>query len=158
MKTISFKALVAMLGVFALLSTIGCKDDDEATPDKTKLLTGGSWQMSTLTVDPAIDWFGVPVTNVFSQLPTCAKDDLTIFKTDGTVTYDEGASKCEPTDPQTTSGTWMFNTTQTVLTITSDGDTESWDVSTLSDSSFKADYKVTQDGVTYTFSVTFVKK
>ena len=158
MKSISFKALVAMLGVFALLLTYSCKKDDDATPDKTKLLTGGSWQLSAMNVEPAIEWFGTPITNVFSQLPNCVKDDLAIFKTNGTVNYDEGPSKCEPNDPQTTSGTWAFNTDQTILSITSEGDTESWDVSSLTKTAFKAEYKQVEEGITYTFSVTFVKK
>ncbi|MEZ4933028.1 MAG: DUF5004 domain-containing protein [Saprospiraceae bacterium] len=158
MKSISFKALLAMVGLFALLFTTSCKKDDEATPDKTKILTGGSWHLTAMTVDPAIDWFGTPITNVFSQLPTCVKDDLAIFKTNGTVNYDEGPSKCDPNDPQTTSGTWAFNTDETILSITSEGETESWDISALTKDTFKAVYQQVEEGITYTFSVTFEKK
>ena len=158
MKTISFKALVAMLGVFALLLTTSCNKDDDATPDKAKLLTNGSWKMSAMTVDPPIDWFGIPVTDVFAKLPTCVTDDFAVFKTNGTVIYDEGASKCEPADPQTSNGTWSLNTAQTILTLTNDGETENWTIATLTTTTFKADFKVTEEGVTYTFSVTFVKK
>ncbi|MEZ4963239.1 MAG: DUF5004 domain-containing protein [Saprospiraceae bacterium] len=157
MKTISLKTLVVMLGACALFAT-SCKDDDEATPNKTKYLTGGNWQLTAMTSDPAIDWFGTPVTNVYAQLPACLKDDLTIFKSNGTVNFDEGASKCEPNDPQTKTGTWTFNTDQTVLSVTQDGETESWDISELKDNTFKAVYKVVEEGITYTFSVTFTKK
>jgi hypothetical protein len=158
MKTISLKTLVVMLGAVALFSTTSCNKDDDATPDKVKILTGGQWQLTAMTADPAIDWFGTPVTNVYAQLPACIKDDLTIFKTDGKVNFDEGPSKCQPNDPQTTTGTWTFNTTQTVLSVTQDGETESWDVSELKDKTFKADYKIVEEGVTYTISVTFTKK
>ena len=158
MKAISFRVLVTMLGAVALLSTTSCNNDDDAAPDKAKLLTGGSWQMTAMTVEPAIDWFGTPVKNVFPQLPACVRDDLAIFKTNGTVNYDEGASKCSPNDPQTTTGTWAFNTDQTILSITRDGESESWDITTLTKAEFKADYTVVEDGVTYTFSVIFVKK
>ncbi len=157
MKTISLKTLVVMLGACAIFAT-SCKDDDDATPDKTKQLTGGNWQLSAMTSDPAIDWFGTPVTNVYAQLPVCVKDDLTIFKSNGAVNFDEGTSKCEPNDPQTQTGTWAFNTDQTVLTLTRDGETESWDITELKGDTFKADYKVTEEGITYTFSVVFVKK
>ena len=159
MNSISFRSLFSLMGVCVLLLASGCKkDDDEATPDKTKLLTGGSWQLTAMTADPAIDWFGTPVTNVYAQLPACIKDDLTIFKTNGTVNYDEGPSKCNPNDPQTTTGTWAFNTNETILSITTDGETESWDISTLTGETFSAVYQIVQEGVTYSFTVTFVKK
>ncbi|HMQ63863.1 MAG TPA: DUF5004 domain-containing protein [Flavilitoribacter sp.] len=157
MKTISMKILAVLVTALTLLTT-SCKKDDDIAPDKTKILTSGSWQLTAMTVDPAIDWFGTPVTNVYSQLPACVKDDLAIFKANGTVNYDEGASKCNPNDPQTTTGTWTFNTDQTVLSITQDGETESWNVSDLGGSSFKANYQVVQEGITYTFSVVFSKK
>lgn len=158
MKTIFSLAKLAALGMFALLIATGCKKDDKPATDQTALLTGGSWQLSAMTVDPAIDWFGTPVTNVFSQLPACFKDDITIFKSNGTVNYDEGASKCSVNDPQTTSGTWAFNPEQTILSITSDGETTSWDITSLTSSTFKADYEVTEEGITYTFSVAYTKK
>ena len=94
------KTLAVLMTALTLLTT-SCKKDDDVAPDKTKILTSGSWQLSAMTVDPAIDWFGTPVTNVYSQLPACVKDDLAIFKTNGNVNYDEGASKCDPNDPQT---------------------------------------------------------
>ncbi len=158
MKTISLKTLVVMLGAVALFSTTSCKKDDDATPDKVKILTGGQWQLSALASDPAIDWFGTPVTNVYAQLPACIKDDVTIFKTDGKVNFDEGPSKCSPNDPQTTTGTWTFNPAQTVLSVTRDGDTESWNVSELKGTTFKAVYTIVEEGITYTLSVTFTKK
>lgn len=158
MKTISLKTLVVLLGAAALFTTASCKKDDDTTPDKAKILTGGQWQLSAMTSDPAIDWFGTPVTNVFAQLPACIKDDVTIFKTDGKVNFDEGASKCSPNDPQTTTGTWTFNPAQTVLSVTKDGETESWNVSELKGNTFKAVYPIVEEGITYSISVTFTKQ
>jgi Lipocalin-like domain len=159
MKTISMKALVAMFGLLATLGMTSCeKDKDDAKPNNTKVLTGGNWQLSALTSDPAIDWFGTPVTNVYAQLPACVKDDITVFKTGGTVNFDEGASKCEASDPQTTSGTWAFNTDETIISVTQDGETESWNIEDLKNSTFKARYEVDIEGLNYTFSVTFTKK
>jgi hypothetical protein len=158
MKTFPLSALAAMLLVSSHLFTTGCKDDDDATPNKSKVLTDGAWQLTAMTSDPAIDWFGAPVTNVYAQLPACVKDDLTIFKENGSVNFDEGVSKCDPNDPQTTTGAWAFNTTQTILSVTQDGETESWEVSELEDDTFKADYKIVGESVTYTLSVAFDKK
>lgn len=158
MKTIFWMAKLALLGMFALLFATSCKKDDPVTPDKVGLLTGGSWKLSAMTVDPAIDWFGTPVTNVFPQLPGCLKDDLTIFKTNGTVNYDEGPSKCDPNDPQTTSGTWTFNPEQTVLSITTDGETTSWDIKNLTSTTVTADFELIEEGITYTFSIAYNKQ
>jgi hypothetical protein len=158
MKTIFWMAKLATLGLFALLFITSCKKDDPVTPDKTALLTGGSWKLSAMTVDPAIDWYGTPVKNVFPQLPACLKDDLTIFKANGIVNYDEGASKCDPNDPQTTSGTWAFNPEETILSITADGETTSWDITKLTSTTVAADYDITEEGVTYTFSVSYSRQ
>ncbi len=155
MKSISLKALVAMLGLLAICSTSCKKDNDDVK--KAEILTGGNWQMTALTTDPAYDWFGTPVTNIYAQLPACIKDDLTVFKTNGTVNFDEGVSKCDPNAPQTTSGTWAFSTDEKVLSVTQDGDTESWNIEELKDNTFKAHYEITEDGLTYTFTVTFKK-
>lgn len=158
MKTIVWMAKLAIMGLFALFIATGCKKDEPATPDREALLTTGAWKLSAMTVDPAIDWFGTPVTNVYPQLPGCLKDDLTIFKANGTVNYDEGPSKCSPNDPQTTSGTWTFNPEQTVLSITADGETTSWDITDLTGSRVVADYEITEEGITYTFSVTYSRQ
>lgn len=156
MKSISLKALVAMLGLLAICATSCKKDKDDDS--KTELLTDGNWQMTALTSDPAFDWFGTPVTNVYAQLPACIKDDLTVFKTNGTVNFDEGPSKCETNDPQTTSGTWALSADEKVLSVTTDGETESWNIDELKGSTFKAKYEVEEGGLTYTFSVVFQKK
>lgn len=156
MKSITFTALVAMVGLLAFSMTSCKKDKDEAT--KTELLTGGNWQLTTLSSDPAFDWFGTPVTNIYAQLPACVKDDLTVFKTNGTVNFDEGPSKCNTNDPQTTSGTWALSTDEKILSVTTDGDTESWNIEELKDDTFRAHYEITQDELTYTFTVVFKKK
>lgn len=157
MKTISWKAMMAMLCLLATLNFISCKEDDE-DPDTTELLTDGNWKLTAMTSDPAIDWFGTPVTNVYAQLPACIKDDFTIFKDNGTVNFDEGASKCDPSDPQTTSGTWTLNTDETILSVTTDGETESWNIEELKEKTFSAKYEITDLGVNYTLSVTFTKQ
>lgn len=158
MKTFVSMAKLATMGLIALMLATSCKKDDPATPNREALLTAGAWKLSAMTVDPAIDWFGTPVTNVFPQLPGCLKDDLTIFKSNGIVNYDEGATKCDPNDPQTTSGTWTFNPAQTVLSITTDGETTSWDISSLTSTSVVAEFESVEEGITYTFSITYSRQ
>lgn len=144
----------------------GCSDkkDDPAPtptpapePTKTELLTGKNWKMTAFTSNPAINWdgSGTMVTDVYAQMSSCDKDDISVFNVNNTYTDDEGATKCDPADPQTTSGTWVFNPTQTILTL--DG-TDSYNIEALSSSSLKLN-QVYNDGTTnYTFTFTFTKQ
>lgn len=129
------------------------KDDDKSNSEK---LVDKNWNLVSLTSDPAINFGGVSITDLYAQLDACNKDDLTIFKTGGTVNYDEGATKCDPSDPQTTTGIWLLNSDQTIITI--DGD--SWTILELNDSQLKV--KFTTDffgnGVNTTLTATFQKK
>lgn len=140
-----------LLAGMAMACFSSCTEDETTT----ELLTKGKWVMTAFTVDPAVDWFGSQVTNIYSQLDACVKDDFTIFKTDGTVLYDEGPSKCYGTDPQTRTAKWVLNPDETIISLTEDGETESWDLKTLDDSVFKVRYTDTEGVTTYTFDITF---
>ncbi len=103
-----------ILLAFLAIAFTACKDDEETTtPSKTKmeLLTSGSWVATDMLLNDTSFWVLVPA---------CAKDDFMTFKSDGTVITDEGATKCDPMDPQTTTENWSFNSNQTKVTI--DGD------------------------------------
>jgi hypothetical protein len=53
----------------------------------------------------------------YAGLATCQRDNFETFSTNLTTTFDEGATKCSSSDPQTKQGTWSFNTGETQLTI-----------------------------------------
>lgn len=149
--------------IFALLMAAtttllfdGCKKKDD-DPTKTELLTNGTWRQTAFTSDPAISINGVLVTNVFNQFPACQKDDLTKFLTTGIVNFDEGLSKCNVNDPQTTTGTWAFNSTQTVVSITENGTVSSYNIESLGESTLKANYVFNDGANNYTFSITWTK-
>jgi len=159
-KTWSRLASVMAILSIALAST-SCElfdkdDDDDKDGVKAKIV--GTWQLKSLNCDPAIDWFGTTVTNVYAQLPACVKDDLVIIQGNNTYLEDEGNSKCQGSDPQTVSGTWALNPAQTILSVSRDGDTESWSLSNLGKSEFTAEYEIEDGGVTYTFKAVYVKK
>lgn len=103
--------------LFALLAIslpFSCKKEDN--PSKTELLTSHCWILSEGTVSPAVVINGVPITDFYSTLALCDRDNVTCLLENGSVYVDEGASKCDPSDPQVnTSGTWWFNADETVL-------------------------------------------
>ena len=100
-----------------------CKEEEPVPPTKTELLTAGPWIGSGLTANPGIDPFGTgtPITDLWASplVSACSKDDFTTYKVDGTYVTDDGATKCDPADPQTTSGTWSFASNETQLVMDS---------------------------------------
>lgn len=161
----AFKTWSRLASVMAILSialaSTSCElfdKDDDKDDDSVKAKIVGTWQLKSLTCDPAIDWFGTTVTNVYAQLPACIKDDLVIIQNNNTYLEDEGTSKCQNSDPQTVTGTWALNPAQTILSVSRDGDTESWNLSNLGKSEFTAEYEIEEGGVTYTFKAVYVKK
>lgn len=125
------------------------------TEDKsnTELLTGTDWRITAWTVSPAI----LGITDWYANMEPCEKDDSFSFNSDGSASIDEGASKCDPDDPQTETGTWSFNSDETLLTIIADGETQSWEIIDLTNKVLKIKWVNTDpdDGTTYTFTITF---
>ncbi len=111
-----------------------CKKDDDKS--NSEQLVDKNWRMVAFTSDPAINIGGIQFSDLYAQLDDCDKDDLIIFKSGGAVNNDEGPSKCDPSDPQTTTGTWVFNTDETILTV----DGESWTILELDDDDLKVKY------------------
>jgi hypothetical protein len=51
----------------------------------------------------------------------CSADDCLSFSEDGNFSSDEGATKCDPSDPETTDGTYVFSEDGKTLTLIEDG-------------------------------------
>lgn len=114
MKTTTLLVLVA-----AMVAISSCKKDEDnsSTPSnnasKKELLTAKKWKATGLTLGGTDFW---------SQIDACEKDNINTFKTDGVYIQDEGATKCDPSDPQIiTTSTWTFIDNDTKLVY--DGDT-----------------------------------
>lgn len=110
-------ALLLMTGV--LFTNVHCKKDEET---KTDLLTSGQWRVTALTLTPGIDLDGDGDLDPdwYSLFEACDKDDYYVFNANGTYESNEGATKCDPDDPQTDSGTWSFVENETKINM--DGD------------------------------------
>jgi hypothetical protein len=155
---------------FLLLSSVlltNCKKDEkepEPTPapvvlTNTQKLTGKNFKMTALTVNPGINIGFAVLTDLYAQFEACDKDDLLTFNTNGTYADDEGGSKCDPADPQTTTGTWVWSTNETVLTITETGSTpSSITIVTNDGTTLKGTYSEVIDSITYVFTVTYTKQ
>jgi hypothetical protein len=110
--------ITLFLAVSILLIITSCKKEEEEKPKtRTELLTAKPWKLTALTVNPGINIAGTTITDFYTQLPSCEKDNIEKYNIGGTGFYDEGASKCNPSAPQTRPFTWIFNPSETILTI-----------------------------------------
>ncbi len=112
--TIKPAALAILL---AGMTISGCSKKDSKDPSRSELLASGSWKFSNAGIDANGD--GV----IDSPLPDgtigeCSQDDTFVFNTNGTGTADEGATKCDPADPQTVNFGWTLSNNDQNLTLT----------------------------------------
>ncbi|MCF8367689.1 MAG: lipocalin family protein [Bacteroidales bacterium] len=158
---------IKLLGLlsFAVILLSSCsKSDDEPAGDTpkttTEKLTSGNWKVTAMTIDPGINFFGTIYTDFYAQMEACEKDDLIKFNSNGTITDDEGATKCDANDPQaTTEGTWVLSADNSQLTIDyPDEDPITMTIITLNATTFKGSYTIMEDfgeGIqTYTLTTT----
>lgn len=145
------KSLKVVIVIFsAIILFAGCKkDEDKSNKD---MLVNKTWINTALTVDPPIQFGDLTITDLFNQaFYACSKDDTQQFKDNGQYIFDENTVKCDPNDPQTVTGTWVLNPTETVITITAFGETISYDIISITDNEIKYKYSVTEEGITYIF-------
>jgi hypothetical protein len=141
------------------LVTFSCKKDD-APPSKKDLLSGKNWVLVSQTVSPGINFNGTLITDLYAQMDDCSKDDISKFNSNGTYTFEEGATKCDVNDPQVfDSGTWVFNSDETILVLTSPSSgTVNAEIVELTSSKCVITQEETLDGIVYTITNTFQSK
>ncbi len=107
-----------------------CSSEDDKT--KTELLTAQSWKATHIYIENV---------DVIGDFDECDADDLTTYFEDGNYQVDEGATKCDPENPQIVEeGTWSFNADETELTTVSDGLTMVYTIITLNESTLEVSY------------------
>lgn len=141
------KLLIAFAAGALLIGA--CKEDEkEVTPPTNQAvteLTGKNWQMmSNFTV--YTKGTKDSTYNEYATMDACEKDDLINFNTNKTITTKAGATKCNPTDPDTEpSGTWELSADNKKLTITNDGVTLVFNVQELAATNLTLVYNDTTD-------------
>lgn len=146
------KLLLAAIVLFSLAS---CKKDN---PTKTELLTNKDWKLTAATVDPGLNVGGTVITDYYAQMSACEKDNLLRFSAPNLVVVDEGATMCNTGDPQTQSGTWSFNSTETILTIAFGSTVANCTVVKLEENTLAYSISELYNGINYTLTRTFTKQ
>ena len=140
MKMNHFKTTSLFVAVAALILSFGScsKDDNEnggsGSASKTTLLTNGGWIIQSI-----INTQGTNSQDEFDYFDACEKDDITIFNSNSSITWDEGATKCDPSDSQSfTEDAWALVSNETKLSFIYDGGgSDIMDIVTLSSSELK---------------------
>lgn len=150
--------------VMAMVLLIGasCQKSGEnssnSSKSKTQLLTQKTWKIVAHTVSPAVDLNGdgTADSDVFATLyESCNKDDIYSFKTDGTGTVDEGPTKCDDADPQSTPIQWLFKSSETIIQINQGIVSLDFNLVELSESALKVSYTQSNGTVTVTQTITY---
>jgi hypothetical protein len=114
------KSILSLCSIVFILNACS-KKDEPAAVTKTTLISK-SWLLTAATVTPAING----QTNLLAGSTTCDLDDLYVFVSNGNYTLEEGATKCNASDPQIYErGTWRFLNNETQLETTATGSTAS---------------------------------
>jgi hypothetical protein len=116
------KLAIQLTSLIVLLAiVVSCnKDSDEAdSKTKTELLTAAPWKLIAATINPAYNYYGDgnATTNIHGILKACEKDDFEVYKTNVTVEYNEGPTKCDPSSPQIFSLPWSFTNNETKMLV-----------------------------------------
>jgi len=138
--------------VFALFAILffACKkssDSDNNNPkSKTDLITASIWRFDNATVA------GIDISGSFED---CEKDNTVTFLSNGSGTIDEGPTKCDAADPQTTPFTWAFENNETSLHTTTPlfPGTGDFKISTLNETQLSVSRDTTVSGIPATIII-----
>lgn len=148
-----FLLAAVLFSALQILNTSCSKDNDDPAPagkTKTELLVKSSWKFSDAKVGGA---------SVAAFLQACQKDNVATFVASGTGTADEGLTKCNGADPQTTPFTWNFQTNETILFVSTPlftGGSSSFTIVSLTETELVVSQNMTISGSTQNVVITFI--
>lgn len=103
--------------IVSLALTVSCKSDDNEAPPPASIL--GVWTADTNNSNIVVtQGTGSPVSFDINDIASCFTDNTMEFLEDGSVRNDEGAIKCNDSDPQTTNeATWVLSEDRKTLQL-----------------------------------------
>jgi hypothetical protein len=146
----------SVLLIFLLSNS--CKDDELSKMD---LLCNKYWIKNSITISPPLPWEEgngeiTYISDGFLLLSTCEEDDVLMFKTDGTLIGDDNKNRCDLSEPKSQTGTWAFNSDETIINITGpDNEKVVYPISELTDKSLIITVQIIDGSVTYTMTLKF---
>lgn len=105
--------IAGTLLIIVVFTSCSKDDNKNALKSKTSLITQSPWSMTKLETKTNNGIWS----DIYPGLNACTKDNKSTFSSSGTYTLDEGATKCDPGDPQNSTLSWSFGANETMLTI-----------------------------------------
>jgi hypothetical protein len=144
------KFIIAILSSIIFFAACNKDSDNNNTPKtNTDLLVQSAWKFDNAKVNGA---------DVSSLIQGCQKDNTITFAAGGTGTLDEGATKCNSSDPQSNPFTWNFATNETVLHVSATlftGGSSDFHIETLNETQLILSQDIDIAGTTQNAVVTF---
>lgn len=112
-KKNSMKKAIVVASMFLAVAVVSCKKDDDKQVTSAELLTSTTWKIDTLGWD--MDKNGSIDERL--ALEECELDNTLTFSSDSTGVFDEGVTKCDAADPQSSPFQWSLNDSTKTLTI-----------------------------------------
>jgi len=143
---------LALVGIMAAFSA--CKKDEDGNPiysERQNNLVGKNWVLTDRLDSSSVT--GTTPISTYDVIEACEKDDLMLFQHgtiagSGKVVFKEGATKCDPEAADEASGNWIFQSSQTKLSLTKpSGVPNIYDIQELTPSSMKLRFTLTISGV-----------
>jgi hypothetical protein len=154
MKNFTAPVFTFFLAALIIFSSCNDKGGGVTPPPKTKteLITTGTWRFGSA------NWGG---TDAGPMLQACQKDNtMTFSSAGGSGELNEGTTKCDPGDPQTSAFTWAFQSGETVVHFSSPlftpGGVNDMTLVTLTEVELTLSQPLTVGPTTKTLSVTFI--
>lgn len=140
----SILRLSAAFILFIFLNS--CNKEDTKT--KSVLLTQKEWVGQKLEIKEGSN----PWVDEFPNIDACSKDDRYIFNINNTYSFNEGPTKCDPSDPQVfDTGSWSFTNNETKLQF----GTDEFTIDLLNEDNMILSSQETIDGELIQFRFTF---
>lgn len=108
----NFPKIILFVIVSTILVIFACTKE----PAPSEIIASTSWKLTKTESKISTGTFWGE-----KAVESCEADDVYNFSANGTYTTDEGPTKCDPLDDQSTSGTWVLTTDGKTLTITAGG-------------------------------------
>ncbi|MFT3907896.1 MAG: DUF5004 domain-containing protein [Ferruginibacter sp.] len=154
------KHFIIFLSCFVFITLVlilsSCKKSDPAPVDVAAMLQGKTWKLSAVAINPADNG----VTDLYSTIEPCNRDNTFKFNAGNVFLIDEDATKCDPSYPQTVTGTWNYDSSTKILSTSTVymGSTSNmgYVVTNINETSFSCfltyDVGTVTHTVTYTYS------
>jgi len=124
--------------------------------EEVKMLMQGEWQIKSITSNKPSDtnYDGQFTTDVYSEMPACALDDVVKFYSDGIVAFQRN-ERCELTEEDIEKYNWFYSEKENKLNIARGGIEAVMILRSLSGSQFIVDIPMQDGGDYHVFTVTY---